>query len=135
MATICVRFAIYLLDNSIRFCHCYRMKNQRLTTIIKVRALTPHTMQFKELGRDYRGYQKIFSFPNGYGASVVCHIYAYGNSNGGDFLELALLDENENMTQHNEITNDVIGHLVPSECNDWLEKIAKLPKKVLTSAT
>lgn len=92
-------------------------------------------MQFKELGEDYQGYQKIFSFPNGYGASVVCHSYAYGNLDGGDFLEIALLDENGDITEHNLIPDGIIGHLVPSECNDWLKKISKLPNKVLTSAT
>ena len=104
-------------------------KNQRLTALIKVRAKTPHTMRLIELSEDYEGYQKIFTFPNGYGASVVCHSYAYGNYDGGDFLELALLDENGDITKHKKITEDVIGHLTPHTCNEWIEKIANLPIK------
>jgi hypothetical protein len=71
------------------------------------------------------GWQKIFEFPTGYGASVVVHDFSYG-------LELALLDESGNITQHPDITDDVAGFLNVDSANDLLEKIAKLPKKVLT---
>ena len=71
------------------------------------------------------GWQKIFEFPNGYGASVVVHDFSYG-------LEIALLDANQNIIQHPEITDDVAGFLNVDSANDLLEKIAKLPKKVLT---
>ena len=71
------------------------------------------------------GWQKIFKFPNGYGASVVVHDFSYG-------LEIALLDAGQNIIQHPEITDDVAGFLNVDSANDLLEKIAKLPKKVLT---
>jgi|TARA_B110000305_G_scaffold232732_1_gene288154 hypothetical protein len=71
------------------------------------------------------GWQKIFEFPNGYGASVVVHDFSYG-------LEIALLDAGQNIIQHPEITDDVAGFLNVDSANDLLEKIAKLPKKVLT---
>ena len=71
------------------------------------------------------GWQKIFEFPNGYGASVVVHDFSYG-------LEIALLDANQNIIQHPEITDDVAGFLNVDSANDLLEKIAKLPEKVLT---
>jgi hypothetical protein len=71
------------------------------------------------------GVQKIFDFPNGYGASVVIHDFSYG-------LELALLDSHENIIQHPEITDDVAGFLNVDSCNDLLEKIARLPNKNLT---
>jgi hypothetical protein len=71
------------------------------------------------------GWQKIFEFPNGYGASVVVHDFSYG-------LEIALLDAGQNIIQHPEITDDVVGFLNVDRANDLLEKIAKLPKKVLT---
>lgn len=71
------------------------------------------------------GWQKIFEFPNGYGASVVVHDFSYG-------LEIALLDAGQNIIQHPEITDDVVGFLNVDRANDLLEKIAKLPEKVLT---
>ena len=72
------------------------------------------------------GWQKIFEFPNGYGASVVVHDFSYG-------LELALLDADQNIIQHPDITDDVAGFLNVDSANDLLEQIAKLPKKALTS--
>ena len=73
------------------------------------------------------GHQKLFEFPNGYGASVVVHDFSYG-------LELALIDADNNIIKHPEITNDVCGFLNVDSANDLLEKIAKLEKKVLTTA-
>ena len=98
------------------------LDNQR--QIFKVSVALPHTMTLAERPELF-GVQKIFDFPNGYGASVVIHDLSYG-------LELALLDSHENIIQHPDITDDVAGFLNVDACNDLLEKIAKLPKKVLT---
>jgi len=98
------------------------LDNQR--EIFKVSVALPHTMTLAERPELF-GVQKIFDFPNGYGASVVIHDFSYG-------LELALLDSHENIIQHPEITDDVAGFLNVDSCNDLLEKIARLPNKNLT---
>ena len=95
-----------------------------LRQIFKVSVALPHTMTLTER-EELGGLQKIFEFPNGYGASVVVHEFSYG-------LELALLDKDHNIIQHPEITNDVAGFLNVDSCNDLLEKIARLPNKNLT---
>ena len=98
------------------------LDNQR--EIFKVSLALPHTMTLAERP-ELGGLQKIFEFPNGYGASVVIHDFSYG-------LELALLDKDHNIIQHPEITDDVAGFLNIDSCNDLLEKIARLPNKNLT---
>ncbi len=98
------------------------LDNQR--QIFKVSSALPHTMTLAERP-ELGGVQKLFEFPNGYGASVVIHEFSYG-------LELALLDADSNIIQHPEITNDVVGFLNVDSCNDLLEKIARLPNKNLT---
>ena len=92
--------------------------------IFKVSVALPHTMTLSERP-ELGGLQKLFDFPNGYGASVVIHNFSYG-------LELALLDAEHNIIQHSEITDDVCGFLNVDTCNDILEKIARLPNKNLT---
>ena len=98
------------------------LDNQR--QIFKVSSALPHTMTLAERP-ELGGVQKLFEFPNGYGASVVIHEFSYG-------LELALLDADNNIIQHPEITDDVCGFLNVDTCNDILEKIARLPNKDLT---
>ena len=98
------------------------LDNQR--EIFKVSLALPHTMTLAERP-ELGGLQKIFEFPNGYGASVVIHDFSYG-------LELALLDKDHNIIQHPDITDDVAGFLNVDSCNDLLEKIARLPNKDLT---
>ena len=70
------------------------------------------------------GWQKIFKFPNGFGASIVNHDMSYG-------LELALLYDG-NLVYHSKITNDVIGGLTPCRARNVLKKIAKLSQNDLT---
>lgn len=70
------------------------------------------------------GYQIIYKFANGYGASVVQHEYSYG-------LELAVLkyrdDGKWDLTYETPITSDVLGHLTPEELKTNLDEIRKLP--------
>lgn len=54
------------------------------------------------------GVQHVYSFPNGYGASVVKHDFSYGGKQG--LWELAVL-EGEELCYTSGITDDVIGHL------------------------
>ena len=70
------------------------------------------------------GWQKIFKFPNGFGASIVNHDMSYG-------FELALLKDG-NLVYHPKITMDVIGGLTPCRARNVLKKIANLSEKDLT---
>ena len=99
-------------------------KQVNLTELFKVSVCLPHTMTLAER-EELGGVQKLFEFPNGYGASVVIHDFTYG-------LELALLDADCNIIQHPDITDDVAGFLNSDTACDLLEKIARLPNKDLT---
>ena len=54
------------------------------------------------------GVQHVYSFPNGYGASVIKHDYSYGGEQG--LWELGVLKGKE-LCYTSGITEDVIGHL------------------------
>ena len=69
------------------------------------------------------GTQYIFSFDNGYGASVVNHSISYTNSD--DEWELAVLEDTY-LTYDTPITDDVIGHLEVDEVLTLLDKIERL---------
>ena len=69
------------------------------------------------------GIQKVYKFPNGYGASVIKHKGSYGYSEG--LWELAVLNEGE-LCYDTEITNDVIGHLNDPEVDRILRQIERL---------
>ena len=99
-------------------------KQVNLTELFKVSVCLPHTMTLTER-EELGGVQKLFEFPNGYGASVVIHDFSYG-------LELALLDADCNIIQHPDITDDVAGFLNSDTACELLEKIARLPNKDLT---
>lgn len=62
-------------------------------------------------------------FDNGYGVSVVRNPYSYGGLLG--LYELAVLDS-DGITYTTPITNDVMGHLTPSEVSDIMIKVQKL---------
>lgn len=70
--------------------------------------------------------QKLFSFENGYGASIVIGPYTYGGSEG--LWELMVLHDNR-PCYTSRITDDVIGYLNDAEVDALLEEIARLPKK------
>ena len=69
------------------------------------------------------GIQKVYEFPNGYGASVIKHKGSYGYSKG--LWELAVLNEGE-LCYDTEITNDVIGYLNDPEVDRYLRRINQL---------
>ena len=69
------------------------------------------------------GIQKVYKFPNGYGASVIKHRGSYGYSEG--LWELAVLNEGE-LCYDTEITNDVIGYLNDPEVDRYLRRINQL---------
>lgn len=71
----------------------------------------------------YGGFQWIFEFPNGYGASVIKHHGSYGNEK--DLFELAVLKDGH-LCYTTPITDDVIGFLTNKSVLWTLEKIKNL---------
>ena len=70
------------------------------------------------------GIQKVYKFPNGYGASVVQHAYSYGGKKG--LWEMAVLDSEGSLCYDTEITDDVLGHLNDPEVDRYLRMISQL---------
>ena len=69
------------------------------------------------------GVQHVYSFPNGYGASVVKHDFSYGGKQG--LWELAVLT-GEELCYTSGITEDVIGHLSWKNVEETLSEIKQL---------
>ena len=69
------------------------------------------------------GIQKVYKFPNGYGASVIQHKGSYGYVKGQ--WEVAVLLNGE-LCYDSGITEDVIGHLNDPEVDNILGKIFRL---------
>lgn len=72
---------------------------------------------------DCLGSQRIYSFKNGYGASVVCHKHSYGGKDG--LYELAVLRDGE-IVYNTPVTNDVIGWLSMEEAEQVLQQVKNL---------
>jgi hypothetical protein len=74
------------------------------------------------------GIQKVYKFPNNYGASVIRHDYSHGNEGG--LWELAVIEfypnESWDITYDTPITDDVLGYLTDKDVLDILEKIKSL---------
>lgn len=70
------------------------------------------------------GEQVIFEFKNGYGASVLTGMIAYGGING--LFEIAVT-RNGYLCYDTPITNDVIGYLTIDEVLKVLDDIEQLP--------
>lgn len=73
---------------------------------------------------ELNGYQLLYTFDNGYGASVVKHDFSYGGKNGK--YELAVLDKDGSLCYDTPITEDVIGHLTMGEVENLLAEISYL---------
>jgi hypothetical protein len=78
------------------------------------------------------GVQRVYRFPNGYGASVVRHQYSYGYDS--DLWELAVTryapddaDERFALCYTTPITDDVLGHLSDDRVLETLAQIEALP--------
>ena len=72
------------------------------------------------------GIQYLFSFPNGYGASVLRNSFTYGGKRG--LYELAVIFDGD-LCYDTEITDDVLGYLTVEDVLNTLEKIKKLGQK------
>ena len=73
---------------------------------------------------DMNGYQLIYKFDNGYGASVVKNDFSYGGKSG--LYEVAVLDKEGELCYDTPITSNVIGHLNMSEVDKILVNISHL---------
>jgi len=78
-----------------------------------------------KLNHVYNGLQWIFEYPNGYGASVICHDGSYGGPEG--YFEIAVLDSEGSITYDTPLTSDVAGNLTFNQVSKFLKKIQKLP--------
>ena len=76
-----------------------------------------------ETNRHMGGIQKVYKFPNGYGASVIQHKGSYGYQKG--LWEVAVLFHGE-LCYDSGIAEDVIGHLNDPEVDNILGKIFRL---------
>lgn len=83
-------------------------------------AITPFGIPAASVATELDGIQYIFQFPNGYGASVICNPYSYGNSQG--LWEMAGLVDGELYAE------DVNGWLTDGDVTELLLKLQALPK-------
>ena len=74
------------------------------------------------------GYQYLFKFPNGHGASVVKHRGSYGSDE--DLWELAVVGFVDNgrwgLDYTTPITDDVLGWLTDDDVRNYLKQIEEL---------
>ena len=77
------------------------------------------------------GFQLVFRFRNGYGASVIQHRNSYGGDQGRFELAVAAWNSAEDsdwsICYSTDITDDVLGHLESSDVHDILNQVAALP--------
>ena len=84
-------------------------------------------MKITKLGIFSNGPCLRVNFPNGYGASIVCHDNSYGGPYNGrnNLYELAVL-KGDKIDDTTPITDDVLGWLSIEKLNEVLEKIKEL---------
>ena len=70
------------------------------------------------------GEMLAFVFPNGYGASVIRHLYSYGGPEGK--WEVGVVKDGA-LTYETPVTDDVIGHLEWAEVEGILAQVEALP--------
>ena len=73
---------------------------------------------------EHNQYQKIYTFNNGYGASVICNQSSYGSDNG--LFELAVLDKDGKICYDTTITSNVIGYMTHDHVARVLKDIESL---------
>ena len=71
---------------------------------------------------ELNGVQYKYAFPNGYGASVIRHEFAYS---GVDTFELAVTHHGQ-LCYSTHITNDVLGYQTMQQIADTLDAIEQL---------
>ena len=82
---------------------------------------------------DYRqGVRRIYTFDNGYEASVVCHTNSYGGPEG--LWELAVMLDDE-LVYDTPVTSDVIGWLTDADLATVLDQVEALPHRSTVRTT
>ena len=81
-------------------------------------------LKFRKTGTALNGKAARHTFPNGYGASVVCHDYSYGGKSG--LFELAVLGLDGRINSDTRVTDDVLGFLSPQGVTKAMRQIADL---------
>src|SRR5258706_10272290 len=87
-----------------------------------------------------KGIQRLYFYPNGYGASLVKFgwvwsdgKFCWGHHGNAKTWELAVLKGSKitglHITYKTPITNDVMGHLTDEEVEVVLDKIQRLPRE------
>lgn len=72
------------------------------------------------------GIQTIYRFDNGYGASVVNHAFSYGTEMAVVKFTGDAMDDYD-LCYDSGITDDVLGHLSPTDVDYYLGRIEQLP--------
>lgn len=85
---------------------------------------TFNDLEFKIHPNMGMGIQARIQFDNGFGASIVKGPYTYGGDKG--LYELAVLDNNGDLTYDTPITEDVLGHLTEDDVTNILSQIQNL---------
>ena len=81
-------------------------------------------LKFKELPDGSGIYCRIM-FENGFGASIVKHLYSYGGKDG--LYEIAVLDDMDGgPIYYTSVTDDVLGHLSEENVETHLNEIKSL---------
>jgi hypothetical protein len=73
---------------------------------------------------ELNGYQLVYKFDNGYGASVVKHDMSFGGRKG--LYEIAVLDNGGDLCYDTHITNDVVGNLTMGDVEQYLAEISMI---------
>jgi hypothetical protein len=63
-------------------------------------------------------------FENGFGASIVKHPYSYGGKDG--LYEIAVVDNDGQITYETPITDDVLGYLSEEDVERYVNEIKNL---------
>ncbi len=84
----------------------------------------PATAERAEKGTRFGGVGYRVWFANGYGASVIRHLYSYGGPAG--LWEIAVLDSDGELTYETPVTDYVVGRLSDSDVACVLREIAAL---------
>ena len=70
------------------------------------------------------GFQLVYQFENGYGASLIQHEFSYGGNRG--LYELAVLDKEGNLDYSTCVADDVLGWLSEQDVKEKLLQIQSL---------
>lgn len=73
------------------------------------------------------GIYRMYRFPNGYQASVICTQHSIGGPQG--LWEVAVMDRDGTIVYDTPVTNDVVGNLSDAEMLDVVRFIRTLPAR------